>query len=142
MLARIGAAVVLIFLIVMLTGCTSSPAATAVVVPSTHTTESITSTTLQQTTSGFTLTSADVADGGRLPVEYTCDGKGSTLPLAWTGAPAGTKSFAVIMHHVASPDEIHWYWVLYNIPADVTLLPQSASGIGTLGNNINNGLAE
>ena len=40
-------------------------------------------------TAEFTLTSPDVADGGRLPVEYTCDGGGSTLALAWSGANVG-----------------------------------------------------
>ena len=94
------------------------------------------------TSTGFTLTSTDAIDGGRLPIEYTCDGDGSTLPLAWSGAPDGTQSYAVIMHHVAAPEEIHWYWVLYNIPADVTSLPKNVTGIGTLGNNINNGLVE
>ena len=92
-------------------------------------------------TSGFTLISPDVTDGGRLPIEYTCDGDGSTLPLSWSGAPDGTQSYAVIMHHEAQ-DGIHWYWVLYNIPADVTSLPKNVTGIGTFGNNINNGLAE
>lgn len=131
----------LIFLIALLTGCANSPEATAVVVP-TNITESISTSSSQQIASGFTLTSTDVIDGGRLPVEYTCDGDGSTLPLAWSGAPVQTQSYAVIMHHVAAPDEIHWYWVLYNIPADVTSLPRDVSSIGTLGNNINNGLVE
>lgn len=132
----------LIFLIALLTGCTTPPAATAAVVPATEEPASVTAPISQSTTSGFTLTSTDVADGGGLPIEYTCDGDGSTLPLAWSGAPAGTQSYAVIMHHVAAPEEIHWYWVLYNIPADVTSLPKNVSGIGTLGNNINNGLVE
>lgn len=92
--------------------------------------------------SSFTLTSPDLPEDGRLPVEYTCDGSGSTLALAWSGAPTATAGYAVIMHHVAAPDEIHWYWVLYNIPADVTSLPKNVSGVGTLGNNINNGLVE
>jgi gluconolactonase len=83
----------------------------------------------------FTLSSSDVAESGRLPVEYTCDGVSSTLALSWTGAPAGTKSFAVIMHHVASPEDIHWYMVLYNIPAHMTSLPMNFVGIGTLGTN-------
>jgi Raf kinase inhibitor-like YbhB/YbcL family protein len=132
----------LIFLIVMLTGCANSPAATAVVVPSTNTTEVTTFPISQQTNSGFTLTSTDVIDGGRLPTEYTCDGDGSALPLAWNGAPADAKSFAVIMSHNAPEGVVHWYWVLYNIPADVTSLPKNVSGVGTLGNNINNGLVE
>ncbi|MFM8424836.1 MAG: YbhB/YbcL family Raf kinase inhibitor-like protein, partial [Chloroflexota bacterium] len=114
----------LLFLIALLAGCANPPAATAEVVPATDETTSITSPISQSTNSGFTLTSTDVADGGRLPVEYTCDGDGSTLPLAWSSAPAETQSYAVIMHHVAAPEEIHWYWVLYNIPADVTSLPK------------------
>lgn len=129
----------LIFLIALLMGCTTTPA--AVVVPATEEPASFTSPISQSTNSGFTLTSIDVAENGRLPVEYTCDGDGATLPLAWSGAPEGTQSYAVIMHHEA-PDGIHWYWVVYNIQADVTSLPKNVSGIGTLGNNINNGRVE
>ena len=39
------------------------------------------------------------------------------------------------MHHVASPIDVHWYWVLYNIPANVTWLPRNVSGTGILGTN-------
>lgn len=130
----------LIFLIALLMGCATPPA--AAVVPATEEPASVTSPISQSTNSGFTLTSTDVAENGRLPIEFTCDGGGSTLPLSWSSAPAGTESYAVIMHHIAAPEEIHWYWVLYNIPADVTGLPKNVSGIGTLGNNINNGLVE
>jgi Raf kinase inhibitor-like YbhB/YbcL family protein len=94
-----------------------------------------TSTGSQTFTSSFTLISPDVTEGGRLPVEYTCDGASSTLTLSWSGAPAGTQGYAVIMHHVAPDNAIHWYWVLYNIPADVTSLPKNSTGIGTLGTN-------
>jgi len=88
---------------------------------------------------GFTLGSSAIADDGALPIEYTCDGDSATLPLAWSGAPAETVSFAVVMHHAAGPDDVHWYWVLYTIPADVTSLSKSSSGIGTLGTNGVNG---
>ena len=80
------------------------------------------------------LHSPEVAEGETLPKDYTGDGSSATLPLEWSGAPAGTRNFALIMHHVA-PDGIKWYWVLYNIPATVTRLPKNAQGIGTLGNN-------
>jgi phosphatidylethanolamine-binding protein (PEBP) family uncharacterized protein len=92
--------------------------------------------------STFTLTSPDLPTDGSLPVEYTCDGDGSTLALTWSGAPAGTAGYAVIMHHIAAPDDIHWYWVLYNLPADVTSLAKNVSGVGILGNNANNSLVE
>ncbi len=87
----------------------------------------------------FTLTSPDLDASGRLPTEYTCDGPSSTLALNWSGAPIGTQSYAVIMHHVAAPEDIHWYWVLYNLPASVTSLAKNSTGIGTLGNNSVNG---
>ncbi len=89
----------------------------------------------------FVLKSPAVADGGELPKEYTGDGAAATLPLEWTGAPAGTKSFALIMHHVA-PDQTKWYWVLYDIPAGTTSLPKNVTGVGTLGNNSVNGKTE
>lgn len=126
---------ILTILDIMLSACGGAPAAAAepaLNIPPVQATN----------TSGFTLTSPDLPADGRLPVEYTCDGDGSTLALTWSGAPAGTQSYAVIMHHIAAPDDIHWYWVLYNIPADVTSLPKNVSGIGTLGNNVNNGLVE
>ncbi|NWJ47005.1 MAG: YbhB/YbcL family Raf kinase inhibitor-like protein [Chloroflexi bacterium] len=95
-----------------------------------------------QLTSSFVLQSSEVVEGGLLPKDYTCDGTSATLPLSWSGAPAGTQEFALIMHHVAGPDDIHWYWVLYNIPLTVTSLPRNVTGIGTLGNNSVNGKTE
>jgi len=85
--------------------------------------------------SGFILRSSEVVEGGMLPKEFTCDGDGSTLPLEWSGVPAGTKSLAVIMHTIPNPNESHWYWVVYNISPDVQSLAKNVSGIGTLGNN-------
>ncbi|VGO21066.1 YbhB/YbcL family Raf kinase inhibitor-like protein [Pontiella sulfatireligans] len=90
----------------------------------------------------FQLTSPAVEDGGMLPVDFTGDGAAATLPLNWSGAPEGTKSFAVIMHHIA-PDQTKWYWILYNIPATTTALPRNApGGVGMLGNNSVNGRTE
>ncbi len=81
----------------------------------------------------FLLTSPAVANGGALPVEFTGDGPGSTLPLAWTGVPAGVKSYALIMHHLDPEGKTKWYWTLYNIPAAATHLDKNTKGIGTPG---------
>ena len=89
----------------------------------------------------FTLTSSEVTDGGALPKDFTGDGSASTLPLEWNGAPEGTKSFALIMHHVA-PDMTKWYWILYDIPATTTTLPKNVRNVGKLGNNSVNGRCE
>ena len=89
----------------------------------------------------FILRSPEVTENGTLPVEFTGDGAAATLPLEWSGAPEGTKSFALIMHHVA-PDMTKWYWVLYDIPANIQSLPKNVTGLGILGNNSVNGRTE
>jgi len=66
-------------------------------------------------------------------MDYTGDGTGATLPLHWTGAPAGTKSYALLMHHLDPEGVTKSYWILYNIPATVTSLPKNVKDIGTLG---------
>lgn len=84
---------------------------------------------------GFALRSSVVADGGALPAEFTGDGASATPPLEWSGAPAGTRSYALIMHHVDPAGEIKWYWTLYNIPPHVRSLSKNVQDIGVLGNN-------
>ena len=84
---------------------------------------------------GFTLQSSAFSNGGRLPQEFTGDGAAATPPLEWSAPPAGTKCYALIMHHVDPEGKTKWYWTLYNIPADVSALPRNVQGIGTLGNN-------
>ena len=83
----------------------------------------------------FTLSSPAIGADSLLPADYTCDGTSSTLPLAWSGVPSGTQSFALIMHHVASPTDIHWYWVLYHIPPETRSLAKNVSGTWTTGTN-------
>ena len=87
----------------------------------------------------FMLGSPEVADGGRLPVEFTGDGNASTLPLQWQGAPAGTAGYALIMHHTDREGVTKSYWILYDIPATASSLPKNAKGIGKLGVNSING---
>ena len=53
--------------------------------------------------------------------------------------PAGTKSFALVMHHIPPDGRVKWYWVLYNIPAATTGLPKNVRDVGLLGNNSING---
>lgn len=81
----------------------------------------------------FQLTSPEVVDGGNLPMEYTGDGPGSTLPLEWKGVPDGTKSFVLIMDHEAPGGEMKSYWNIWDIPATLLAIPKNAKGIGQLG---------
>ena len=68
------------------------------------------------------IASSAFAPNASIPSLYTCDGKDVSPPLAWSGAPAGTKSFALIVDDPDAPDpaapKMTWvHWVLYNIPA-------------------------
>ncbi len=85
------------------------------------------------TSGGFTLTSAAGANGGLLPSDYTCDGMGSTLPLSWSGAPAGTTEYAVLMTTLPGDGSTKWNWVLYHIPATTRSLARDSFLIGALG---------
>lgn len=77
------------------------------------------------------MTIADFADGGRIPNKYTC-AAGQTSPspaITWSGAPATTQSYALIMHDPdpvlggsATNDVLHW--AIFDIPGDAKGLPE------------------
>ena len=75
----------------------------------------------------LTVTSAAFKNGDLLPKDHTADGKNVSPPLAWTGAPASTKEFALILD---DPDAnfggrgpfVHW--VIYKIPDTAKGLPE------------------
>jgi phosphatidylethanolamine-binding protein (PEBP) family uncharacterized protein len=81
----------------------------------------------------FKLTSSVGQADGTLPAEYTCDGRGSTIPLAWTGAPAGTREYALLMTTLPGDGTTKWNWVVYGIPATTSSMPKDAFGVGTVG---------
>jgi Raf kinase inhibitor-like YbhB/YbcL family protein len=76
------------------------------------------------------LTSPAFGSGAAIPKRHTCEGEDVSPPLAWTGAPAGTKSFALIVDDPDAPDpaapKMTWvHWVLYDIPPAAAGLPQA-----------------
>ena len=78
----------------------------------------------------LTITSTAFAPEGAIPSLYTCEGKDISPPLAWNGAPAATKSFALIVDDPDAPDpaapKMTWvHWVLYDIPAAATGVPEA-----------------
>ena len=72
----------------------------------------------------FTLTSNDITDGGVLP-DAQVQAKGNSSPhLKWSGAPEGTRSYAITCYDPDAPTGSgFWHWTVANIPADVTELP-------------------
>jgi len=71
----------------------------------------------------FTLKSPAFAPGGAIPAVHTCDGADTSPPLEWSGAPAGTRSFALIVHDPDAPAGDWLHWVAWNIPAATRSFP-------------------
>jgi len=79
-------------------------------------------------TSGFTLTSPDIAKGHKMASaqvfsSFGCSGENISPALNWSHAPPGTQSFALLVHDPDAPTGSGWWhWVVYNIPASATSL--------------------
>src|SRR5579871_4075121 len=82
----------------------------------------------------MTLTISGFPDGGQIPVKFSqaapgvATGEGTSPAMSWANAPAGTQSFVLNMHDMdvvrnkTSDDQAHW--VVWNIPATATGLPE------------------
>ena len=80
----------------------------------------------------FKLTSTDIAEGGKLAQAHVyngfgCSGGNLSPALHWSGAPAGTRSFAILMYDPDAPTGSgFWHWLVYNLPATTTSLAAGA----------------
>lgn len=76
------------------------------------------------------ITSPAFGHHERIPDRHTGSGEDVSPALEWSGAPEGTKSFAVVVHDPDAPMVDGWtHWVAYNLPGDTTSLPEGVSGL-------------
>ncbi len=78
----------------------------------------------------LTLISPAFTNGAPIPRQYTCEGKDISPPLQWNGVPEQTRSLVLIVDDPDAPDpqapkRVWVHWVLFNIPAGATGLPES-----------------
>jgi len=83
------------------------------------TTESTPSESTTAPAARLQVTSTAFTDGGAIPKEFTCDGANQSLPLAWTGVPAGTAGLALRMQDIDTPTKFV-HWLVYNIDPSTT----------------------
>jgi Raf kinase inhibitor-like YbhB/YbcL family protein len=80
-----------------------------------------------QTPAVITVTSPTLKANEVVPIDHTADGKNVSPALAWSGAPANTKQFALIYDDpdvaFGNPPQSFVHWVVYKIPGTAKGLP-------------------
>ena len=74
----------------------------------------------------LTVTSKAFAHGDTIPSFYTCDGPDISPQISWTKGPAGTKTYALICDDPDAPSKTWVHWLIYNIPARITQIPENS----------------
>ncbi len=75
------------------------------------------------TSQTMTVTSPDFRPGGPIPAQFTCHGAGESPAIFWSGAPAHTKSLALVVDDAAAPISPEVYWIVYNISPGTSDIP-------------------
>jgi Raf kinase inhibitor-like YbhB/YbcL family protein len=87
--------------------------------------------------SGFKLSSPEIKANSMMPKSFEfngfgCSGENKSPVLNWSGAPKGTKSFAVTVYDPDAPTGSGWWhWVVINIPAEITGLAGNAGALNS-----------
>jgi Raf kinase inhibitor-like YbhB/YbcL family protein len=74
--------------------------------------------------------SSEAFSQGVLPERYTCHGAGINPPLDWSGAPAGTKSFALMVDDSSAPITPYIYWLVFDISPGTTDIQEDSLPTG------------
>jgi Raf kinase inhibitor-like YbhB/YbcL family protein len=72
----------------------------------------------------FLLKSTSFENGGRIPRQFTCDGKDLSPALFWTGVPERAVTLALIVDDPDAPRGNWVHWVLFDMPASRRDLPE------------------
>ena len=75
----------------------------------------------------FSLSSLSFRNNQPMPAKHSCEGEDASPALHWEGAPAGTKSFALICDDPDAPGGSWVHWVIYGIPASAAELPEKVA---------------
>jgi Raf kinase inhibitor-like YbhB/YbcL family protein len=92
----------------------------------------------------FTISSPSFRNNQPIPVRHSCEGGDEAPELKWEGAPAGTKSFALICDDPDAPGGTWVHWVTYAIPATTTELPENVAKTDTVAalGGLNQGMSD
>jgi Raf kinase inhibitor-like YbhB/YbcL family protein len=81
---------------------------------------------------GLSIHSINFAANASIPAVYTCSGDNKSPALAWTGVPVTAKTLAIVVRDPDAPRGSYVHWVLYNLPANVSALPEAVPTTPTI----------
>ncbi|HUJ95343.1 MAG TPA: YbhB/YbcL family Raf kinase inhibitor-like protein [Terriglobales bacterium] len=87
----------------------------------------------------FAISSPSFSNGAEFPKKFTCDGADVSPEFSWSGAPAGTQSFALIADDPDAPGGTWNHWVLFDLPANTSSLPENLGRTEELPNGARQG---
>jgi Raf kinase inhibitor-like YbhB/YbcL family protein len=86
------------------------------------------------------IKSSAFKSGAKIPAKYTCDGVDVSPPLAWGKLPAGTQYLALICDDPDAPTGTWVHWVIYDIPVNVTNMPEKLPPLKEVANGAKQGM--
>ena len=95
----------------------------------------------RKTLKDLSVTSSAFKHNEMIPAKYTCDGENISPEISWEGAPEGTESFVLISDDPDAPIGIWVHWIVFNIPEDVTTMPEGVPKKDTLEDHTNQGMS-
>jgi len=88
----------------------------------------------------FSVSSPSFQNGKDIPKKFTCDGEDISPALSWTDPPQGSKSFALIADDPDAPRGTWTHWVLFDLPAATTTLPEGVPKVSELSGGARQGV--
>jgi Raf kinase inhibitor-like YbhB/YbcL family protein len=85
------------------------------------------------------LSSTSFAESSKIPGKFTCEAEDLSPELSWSGTPSNTASFALLADDPDAPSGTWTHWVLFDLPANSTNLPEGLEKKESLPNGARQG---
>lgn len=82
--------------------------------------------------SNLSISSTAFKENEEIPRQYSCKGENTNPPLTITGAPADTKSLALIMHDPDAPSGDYVHWLAWDMPANTASINANSVPVGAI----------
>ena len=88
------------------------------------------------------LRSSAFKQDGKIPKKYTCDGEDLSPPLEWSGVPSAAVTLALMSDDPDAPMGGWVHWIIYNLPASTTSLPEGIPPIESMQDGSTHGMTD